>query len=533
MFAPKIDVVIQNALDQVRGAWYFRWLAIVVAWGVAVVLWTGVFLIPDTYQASARVFVDTHTALSEVTRGISVDADVDIQIQRVRQALFGGPQLQKVAEETGLLAGISSPRAKQVELHRLRAAIEISGGISPAAGVFTISYKNYSRDKSLQVVQRLLDSFVEGALGGKHQGSEQAQQFLVSQITEYERRLSAAEERLAEFKRRNVGLMPGTEGDYFSRLQAEMDGLTKAQEGLAVMMRRQGDLQRQLRGEIPVLAASSRTKTTDSSPEVAPDTARQIREVRARLDALRLRFTDLHPDVIALTQTLEELQQRQQAEIEAVKNGDIGAAERLGLTENPVYQSVQLQYDQAQVDVGALQTQIARLQTRIASLRGLINTAPEVEAEFARLNRDYDVTRVQYRALLERLEHSRLGEEAEATGIVKFEVIEPPTVSFSPISPKRPLLIGGAFGLALTAGGGLAYVMSLLKPVFLSTRQLAAVTGLPVLGGVRVAWLKRYRASHHRGIALYLGTAAALVFVAVEVLLRQESISEFFQSVLA
>jgi uncharacterized protein involved in exopolysaccharide biosynthesis len=215
MFAPQIDVVIQNALDQVRGAWHFRWLALAVAWCVAVVLWVGVFLIPDTYQASARVFVDTHTALSEVTRGINVDVDVDIQIQRIRQALLGGPRLQKVAEETGLLAGISTPPAKQVELNKLRSEIEISGGIAPADGVFTISYKNHSRDKNLTVVKRLLDSFVEGALGGKHQGSKRVQQFLISQISEYERLLSAAEERLAEFKRCNMGLMPGTESDYF------------------------------------------------------------------------------------------------------------------------------------------------------------------------------------------------------------------------------------------------------------------------------------------------------------------------------
>jgi polysaccharide chain length determinant protein (PEP-CTERM system associated) len=311
-----------------------------------------------------------------------------------------------------------------------------------------------------------------------------------------------------------------------------MDGLSKAQESLAIMMRRRDDLQHQIDGEMPVLAASSQAKTLDSSPEEAPDTGRQIRETQARLDALRLRFTDIHPDVVALRQTLEELRQRQQAEIDAVKRGDFGAAGRLGLMTNPVYQSVQLQYDQVQVDIGALQTQIGRLRTKVASLRSLINTAPEVEAEFARLNRDYDVTRVQYRALLERLEHSRLSEEAEATGIVKFEVIDPPAVSFSPVSPKRPLLIIGVFGLAIIAGGGLAYVMSLLKPVFLSTRQLAAVTGRPILGSVNMAWLKRYRARHYRGIALYLGTAAATVFVAIAVLLRQESISEFFRSVL-
>ncbi|MGH8277131.1 MAG: XrtA system polysaccharide chain length determinant, partial [Steroidobacteraceae bacterium] len=61
MLTPDLHVVIQNALEQVRGTWRYRWVALAVAWSVAVLLWAGVFLIPDTYQASARVFVDTNT----------------------------------------------------------------------------------------------------------------------------------------------------------------------------------------------------------------------------------------------------------------------------------------------------------------------------------------------------------------------------------------------------------------------------------------------------------------------------------------
>src|SRR4051794_3558570 len=208
MLTPGIETVIQNALDQIRGAWRFRWLALAVAWCVALLLWVGVFLIPDTYQATARVFVDINTALTQATKGISVDADVDTQIQRIRQALLGGPQLQKVAIEAELMEETANPRAKQLVLNKLREAVEINGGMAPSAGVFTLTYKNRSRDKSLQVVDRLLNTFVQGALGGKREGSEQAQQFLVSQINLYEQRLADAEERLADFKKRNVGLMP-------------------------------------------------------------------------------------------------------------------------------------------------------------------------------------------------------------------------------------------------------------------------------------------------------------------------------------
>jgi polysaccharide chain length determinant protein (PEP-CTERM system associated) len=531
---PKLDVVIQDLLDQLRGAWRFRWIALIVAWCAAALLWAIVFLIPDTYQASARVFVDTKTALSEVTRGIGVEPDVDTQIQRIRQALLGGPELRRVAEETDLMGAAATPRAKQLVLEKLRAAIDISGGMSPAAGVFTISYKNHSRDKSVQVVDRLLNTFVEGALGGKRQGSEQAQQFLTSQISEYERRLSAAEEQLAAFKKRNVGLMPGAQGDYFTRLQGEMEGLSKAQQNLAVAMRRRDDLQRQLRGEQAFMPSSGPgTKTAAGSGAPATDTSARIAETQAKLDDLLLRFTENHPDVVALRQTLNELKQREQAEIEAVKRGDAGAAEHLGLTANPVYQNVQLQYNQAQVDIGAIQTEIAEHQSKIASLRSLINTAPEVEAEFTRLNRDYDVTRAQYKALLERLERSRLGEEAQATGTVKFEVIDPPTASFTPVEPKRALLVIGAFLLALLAGGGAAYVLSLWKPVFLSARQLTATTGLPVLGAVSVAWLQKHRTEQYRGVIVYAGTAAALLLTAILVVALQGTISHFVRGLMA
>jgi polysaccharide chain length determinant protein (PEP-CTERM system associated) len=532
MLAPGIDIVIQNALDQIRGAWRFRWLALAVAWCLAVVLWVSVFLLPDTYQASARVFVDTNTALTQATRGISVDADVDTQIQRVRQALLGGPQLQKVATEAGLLHPGADPRAQQLVLNKLRNGIEITGGMAPSAGVFTITYKNRSREKSLQVVDRLLNSFVQGALGGKREGSEQAQQFLVSQINLYERRLADAEERLADFKKHNVGLMPGAAGDYFTKLQAEMEALGKAQQNLAVTTRRRDELWRQLQGE-QFLTVPQESKPQDPSAPRPINIATQIRETQAKLDELLLHYTQKHPDVIALRETLVELQQRQQGEIEDLRRGDSGAADRLGLTSNPVYQNTRLQYDQSQVDIGGIKAEIADRQGRIASLRSVINTAPEVEAEFARLNRDYDVTRVQYRALLERLEHSRLGEEAVATGIVKFEIIDPPMADFTPIAPNRPLLIAASFVAALAAGGAVAYLMHLLNPVFVNTRELSAITGLPVLGAVSLAWLERHRAMQHRGLVLYAGTAAAFICAAIVILALQGTISQFVRGLLA
>lgn len=536
-----MKVIIEQFLNHVRGAWRYRWWGLLLAWIVCLAGWATVLCLPDRYEASARVFVDTRTALSRATEGLTVTTDIDSQIDRVREALLSGPQLEEVARKEGLQFAGSTPRERQDVVSRLRERIQIT---PRGAGLYVISYTDASRERSLEVVNRVLNHFVEDSLGGKREGSEQAQRFLVEQIGDYERRLAAAEDRLADFKKKNVGLLPGTQSDYFSRLQGEMEALSKSQGDLAVALRQREELQRQARGEA-VLGASSaaplpRTTTAGSiatSGSVAAsgaavgdnDIAARIRETQARLDDLLLRFTDKHPDVIALRSTLAELKARQQSEIDAIQHGDTTAAARIGLGANPVYQNIQLQLNQADVDIAALRGKIAGSQNNIANLKRLVDTAPQVEAEFSRLNRDYDVTRTAYQALVQRLEQSRLSQQAEETGIVRFEVIDPPSAAFKPVWPNRPLFLIAALIVGLGAAAVLTWLLHQLKPVFNSVRELNEITGLPVLGVVSMTWLEKHRAYDRYRIVLYAGAAGLLFVVAAAVLVLQSPAKRLLQ----
>jgi len=254
------------------------------------------------------------------------------------------------------------------------------------------------------------------------------------------------------------------------------------------------------------------------------DTGSQIAQTQQKLDQLLLKYTDQHPDVMELRQTLRELKERQKAELEAANNGDLGAAAQLGLSANPVYQKLQEQSNQEEVDIASLQQDIADREKSIADLKARMGSAPQVEAEYAQLTRDTEVTRTQYNELLDRLNKARLGSQADATGIVKFEVIDPPVVKFEPVAPNRPLLIALALGVALALGIGTAYLLHLLRPVFVSSRQLAGVTGLPVIGAVSMAWLERHQARQRRRGVLYVGATLALLGFGVAVLLMESEI---------
>ncbi|GFE82141.1 chain-length determining protein [Steroidobacter agaridevorans] len=526
----------QEALDlivsQIRGAWRFRRYALIAAWIVAPLGWIAIFALPDVYQASSRVFVDTKTALKPALKDLVLDQDVNGQLNLVRQSLLAGPQLEPVAQEVGLIdTRIMTPQQRLRILNDIRDRVTIDVSLAggqqdetdrDAGSIYSIQYEDVSRERAVKLVEVLQNNLIEKTLGGKRSGSESAQKFLEAQIRDDENRLRQAEERLAAFKKSNVGLMPTEQGGYFMRLQTEMDAVTEGQSRLAIATSRRDELQRQLRGEAPVAAAagvSSAPTASGAAGGSGGDTLSRIAETQARLDDLLLRFTDKHPDVIAQRDTLEALKQRREAEVAALRRGDPNAAAASGASRNPVYQSIQLALNEAEVEIASLRRQVSDHQGKVAELRKMLDTMPQVEAEFARLNRDYDVTRARYTALVERLEKSRLGEEAATSGSVRFDVIEPPNAGFKPISPKRSILVLATLVVAIGFGAAIAFLMHQLKPVFNSARGLTEATGLQVLGAVSMIWVDEVRANEKRAYVRY-GVALLGLFVVGAVVLQ-------------
>ena len=524
-----MNAAVEFILEQIRGIWRFRWTAMLVAWIACLIGWLVVLAMPDTYSAWARVYIDTRTRLSQITQGIAVESNIASQAASVREALLGGPQLEKVAR-LALPAYATATPAQQagiIEGLRARLVVDASGEQrNQLADLYTITYTDPDRRTAHRVVDQLLRLFLASSLGGSQEGSEQAQQFLTQQIAEYDKKLQAAEGRLADFKRQNAGLVPGATGDYFTRLRADSDDLEKQRLALSLAEQKRDELQRQLTGEQPLVGGGT-------GAGGGADTGAEIRETQARLDELLLRFTDQHPDVIATQRTLEDLKKRQQAEMAAVRRGDPTAIANTGVASNPVYQGIRLQLSQADVEVAAGKRMVASQEAKIADTRKVINTAPEVEAEFARLNRDYDVTRLEYQALVDRLNRAKLSDKADATGVVRFEVVDPPTGTAAPASPDRPHLIEMVLLGGMVIGIGVAYLMHQLRPVFTSARQLTELTQLPVLGIVSMTWLERHKASERRALWVYSAATAVLLLVAVVMLLTQNMTSQLLHGLIA
>ena len=517
--------LVVKLVDDVRGSWRFRVLALAAAWAVCLIGWFAVLSLQNVYEATARVYLDTRGALRPLLKGLAVEPDIESELNVVRQAMISGPAIEAIAREVGIdLAGVS-PRDREASLASIKRRISITrdSQVSSSDGVYRIAFQSFDRQQSLSVVKKLLDSFVEGTLGNKRTGQVDAQRFLTEQIAEYEKRLSESESRLAAFKKQNVGKMPTDKGDYFNRLQIEMAALTDVSASLSMAEARRDELGRQLSGEEPYLFGFENANNTVASSPGAGDVATRIQELEKRREDLLLRFTPKHPEIVAVDRTLADLRDRQDAELKRVRagmkaTGDLSSS----LKVNPVYQSVQIQAKQAAVQVAELRRDVALRGARVAELRRMVNSVPEVEAELARLNRDYEATRTQYQALFQRLDTAKLSDEADKTGTVTFKVIEPPSVPETPISAKRGVLLTGVLLAGLALGAGLAYVFNLLRPVFFDWRSLGEVVGAPVIGHVQLFGSGGTLVSERRDITRLFAGAASLLVAFLVVLIWSE-----------
>jgi protein tyrosine kinase modulator len=518
-------------LDECQGIWRFRWWAVTAAWIVCVVGWISVMSLPNIYQADATAYVDTRSALQPLLQGLAVEPDVESELNLVRQALLSRPNLEKVARETDLDLRAKTPEDRERLIAGLQEKITVSAGQSPRSrrrtsdGIYRIEFQDKSREKSVEVVRTLLNTFVEDTLGGQRSGQATAQRFLEEQIAEYERRLSEAEQRLASFKRDNVGTMPDDRGDYFSRLQTAMSALQASRQRLGLAQSRRAELARQLTGEEPfVFGFDTMAPPSPDASAGSGDVAMRIRQLEQKVEELLIRYTDKHPEVVALRSQIEELKKRQAEELARLGRGEEPTGDlSQSLKSNPIYQGIQVELNNTEVQIAELSQEVVQRSKEVEELRKLVDSVPEVEAELARLNRDYDVTHRQYQALVQRLETAKISESADKTGVVKFEIIEPPTAGLEPVAPDRIAMLSMVLVLGLVSGIAMAYVLNQLKPVFHHVRGLADITGLPVLGAVSRTWLASYQAQARKHALVFSAATGLLLVCFLTVLLFHDT----------
>lgn len=527
--------VYQQLVSYAASVWRKRWYIVALSWLVSGAGWTMVSNLPDQYQSNARIYVDMDTMLGPLMRGLAVEMNLFQQIDIMQRTLLSRPNLEKVVLMTDLDLKIDNEEEKEELLTKLRSKIKVR---QQGRNLFNVAYEDTDPNLTKRIVQAVLQIFVEGNLGASRKDMDATRRFLDGQIREYERQLEAAEARLADFKRKNMGFLPG-EGNYYSHLQKVRGALAQTQGQIAEGEMVRDELREQLASvpqflelesdNIPLALASQ--GPISGGPE--SDTQLQILEMEKLIDALLARYTENHPDVVTARKRVETLQ-KQLAE-EQNQEGPAGEADPLAqqtadllqqggknVVPNPIYEKIKLQLVQQEAAIAALKRRGKDAAGAVEKWEKMAQLVPNVEAELQKLNRDYGIVKRGYEQLRQRQESARLARDLETKAQkIQFRVIDPPKVPIKPSGPNRPLFMSVVLLAGLGAGVAFAFLLSQISTTFPSAQRLRATFALPVVGSVTAIMSSFERRRRLRELVSF-GTVLAALFGAYGMLLIVE-----------
>jgi polysaccharide chain length determinant protein (PEP-CTERM system associated) len=316
------------------------------------------------------------------------------------------------------------------------------------------------------VVNTVLNLFIESATATDRQQMENARAFVAQQIAAYETQLRETERRRAEFRARYLDILPSDTYGGISRLENARERRQALAGQIEDAEARRTLIRQQLEATPATLAGETFGGGGDG----------RLAEAERLLRELRLRFTEQHPDVVAQRNIVAELRTR---------GGGGGSAPRTGAARpNPLHEQMRVRLVDADGELASFQRQMRDLNAEVQRLEAIARNAPQVQAEFLNIDRDYAVLSRQYEELLGRRESLQVaGQARTAADRVLLEIVDPPTVPVTPSGPNRLLFSTAVLVAGLGAGGALAVLLVLLDRSFATVHDLRRL-GLPVLGSI-------------------------------------------------
>ena len=509
-----MEELVTQIIGYLRGMWRFRWWGLALAWVVGVVGGVVVYTMPDRYESSARIHVDTQSVLRPLMSGLAVQPNIGQQIELLSRTLISRPNVEKLITMADLDLTVQTPEQREALIASVTKSLRIQSGRGD--NLFTLSFTDTEPVRAQRVVQSLLSLFVESGLGGKRQDSDAARRFIEEQIRNYEQKLTEAENRLKEFRLRNMALLGAGTRDYVSQIAESNEQLRQSRLELKEAEDSRDALRQQLVG------GQSDSELQPPPMVATPEIDARIDALKRNLDDLLQRYTDLHPDVVGARRVIEDLEKQKQEQL-ALLQANPAASQFGGFGMNSGVEQTKLAVAQAEARVASLRARVGEFESRVQQLSEDAQRIPELETEMAQLNRDYNVHKSNYDALVARRESANIGAEMSTqSGIADFRVIDPPTLPNKPAAPDRILLVPLAALVGLLAGFALTFLVSQLRPAFSDSRQLREISGLPVLGTVSMLPTperKRRRRNgllaFGSGLVAYAG-AFAMVTVAIK-----------------
>ena len=432
----------------------FFGIAILVTLLVTAIAYT----LPKKYEADSTVFIE-ESVINDLVRGLAVAPDMDHRIRVLKYALTSRELITKVLKELDSDIFTKSKSEQQEYISKLRERTKIS--VRGKKDLFTISIIDEDPKFAQEFVNTLVSKYVEENISSKRTETYGANRFLKEQIALFKKKLDEAENAIITFRKQKGVYFSRSEATLLDEIRQYKNSIENIKLELATIEARINRLRTQLRSISPTVNIFTGAQGTNT-----------LVSLEHRLAELLMKYTENYPEVIRLKAQIEELKRKQK---------DSGKTEKTETTSsmtsvNPLYQQVQQQIFEAEVEASSLKAKKENLEKRIHERETLLREVPETRKKLAVLIQERDSVRKIYQELLGRLAQSEVSKQMEISDkAATFRIVDPALYPEVPVSPdmRKMLLLALVSGLA--CGFGLIYLLDLRDSTIKSPHQLEAI----------------------------------------------------------
>lgn len=280
-------------------------------------------------------------------------------------------------------------------------------------------------------------------------------EFLTKRLEDAEKELRLTENALLEFKKENIDGLPEQARQYYDYLFQLRQKQSAAAMDAARLSAEVALDRRRLEEESPLV--EDKVTMTRPYQTALVDVNRKLASAKAE------GLGPDHPRVVALKEQAQRLRQL----AEQAKNDALIEQRR-----NPLYESFKKQLVERQVSQRIARQQAAQVNKDLRRVKEVVEKLPELEAEYAELNRTYKSTKKLHTQIFETLQTTKMQLDLERASIKsRYDIITPPNLEF--VSARKKIM-----NRAISAGG-IGFVVGLL---ITALRQLKRMHKLGLLG---------------------------------------------------
>lgn len=453
------------------------WIICVPAVIVPIVAVISTYFLTPRYDSTSLILIDQQKVSSDVVKPLDIGglqerlALITAQIESrstlepiiTKYNLYANQHLSMEAR----VAEFRDP-TKGLQIAPIQSQIEGANGLPGFKVIFTADDPRTAQE----ICAEITGLYTQNNLLDRQNMTAGTKEFLQTELNEESRKLDDLEQKLADFKAKNMGSLPSDQSstsnfltELGSRLDATNQQITNLQQNRAL-------LQVSLNQAISTAAPAAVTAKTEQADQIELDKA------ESDLATLQSQYTDEYPEVKAAKRRVADLQ-AQIAKQAATPTPAVAPAARV---DSPAVADLRTRISLMNQEIEAKTKEQAQIQAQMKSYEGRLNASPEVEAEYEKLTRDFQTETATYNGLLADMGKSQMATELENRQEGEnFTVLDAASLPIDPTFPKQSVFAFGGFGGGLALGFLIVALLEYRDTSLRTERDIWAFTQLPTL----------------------------------------------------